>query len=389
MNGKINILIYPLWYEEEWNQGRTYQKVAEHLAKRPDVRKVICVFPKREPKAPYSWPIKIIKESPKLTLLSTFTQCVPTNTAPFRLRRWVNKHIDQLCRLYLHLQGFGEKNTIRWYFPPLTETPQLNDIYPACMTVSQIVDNFLVADTKSPLYTAAHEQYPLLANRSNLIITGSNPMFEYFSQLNSNTCLMENATDDAFIAPCTELPCKSGTQKPRLGYIGFISNRTDLDLLSAIARHYPQYQLIIAGPLHDVTEEQFLSLSSLPNVNHLGPIAYNLLPDLISSFDICLLPHKDTPLSRSMSPLKFFQYLGSGRPIVSTKIGGINRFSQHTYIAENTDEFIQMIDTALTTRTKEKSQQQIEAAKLETWDTRIEIVFNQVQLHLQKNNQIK
>lgn len=382
MKKKTNILLYPLWYEEEWGQGRTFQKVAEHLAIRADVCRVICIFPKKKPPTRYSWPISTIKINSKLTLLSTYTRCMPTDLAPFRLRRWINSKIDKICSLYIRLQGFKADNTVEWFFPPLTQTPQIYNSYPSCMTVTQIVDNFLSSDNQSPLHIAAVDQYPMLATRSDLIITGSKPMFEYFNELNGNTHLMENAVDDLFIAPCTELPHKVTSRPPRLGYIGFISVRTDIELLHHIATVYPNYTLVIAGPIHDASKMEFNALTQLANVEYLGAMPYESLPQLISTFDICLIPHKDTPLSRSMSPLKLFQYLGSGRPIVSSNIGGIKRFEKQIYIAKSHTEFIQMIENALQTSTLESADCQISTAKAETWDSRVDKIFNHVQLYL-------
>jgi hypothetical protein len=79
-----------------------------------------------------------------------------------------------------------------------------------------------------------------------------------------------------------------------------------------------------------------------------------------------------------MSPLKLFQYLGSGRPIVSTSIAGVERWKGLVSIAGDYREFIQCIDTALNQDTEELSRKRIEAVKPETWDRRVEEMFKAI-----------
>lgn len=380
MAKKLNVLLFPLWHEEQWNQGRTFQKVAEQLSRTRHIRRVICVFPARQPENLYSLPVKVTRISSKLRLITTYNRCVPTDRPPYRIRRWLNAHIGWWQKLVILMLGVRSNNTILWYFPPLIQSAQLNNYFPSRMCITQIVDNFLPldGDAELPLQSAAVEQYPQLAAQSDLVIAGSHTMLEYFSSRNTNTILMENAVDIDFIGTASELPHRTNGGKPRLGYVGFISARTDIELLEYIAINRPDWQLVIAGPIHEINAATVHSLSELANVDYLGSVPYEQLPGVISSFDVCLIPHKDTPLSRSMSPLKYFQYLGSGRPIVCTPIAGLERFGQHTLIGHTSVEFVAQIQAALTNTTLESSSRQIEAAKNETWEARIADLFKSV-----------
>jgi hypothetical protein len=73
-----------------------------------------------------------------------------------------------------------------------------------------------------------------------------------------------------------------------------------------------------------------------------------------------------------MSVLKMMQYLASGRPIVSTKVAGVDRWSQLISIADDHDDFVLKIDETLRGDTLGQSRKRVEAARSETWDKRVE-----------------
>ena len=79
-----------------------------------------------------------------------------------------------------------------------------------------------------------------------------------------------------------------------------------------------------------------------------------------------------------MSPLKLFQYLASGRPVVSTRVAGVERFEELITVADGPDDFLSKIDEALRNDTPEMSRKRIEAARRETWDKRVKEMLEAV-----------
>jgi glycosyltransferase involved in cell wall biosynthesis len=107
-----------------------------------------------------------------------------------------------------------------------------------------------------------------------------------------------------------------------------------------------------------------------------GVLPYAALPAFLQTLDVCVIPHRDTAYSKSMSPLKLFQYLASGRPVVSTAIAGIDTFSDLLRVARDEAEFIAAIDDALENDTAEHSARRIERASQETWEPRLRGMFD-------------
>ena len=76
-----------------------------------------------------------------------------------------------------------------------------------------------------------------------------------------------------------------------------------------------------------------------------------------------------------MSPLKLFQYLAYGRPIVSTNIDGLGKLKEYLLIGKTYEEFVKRIEEALREDTVKLSHHRIEVAKKETWDKRVQDMF--------------
>lgn len=366
----------------DWGKfGRAYENIAESLSKRSDIKRVICILPPRrvDPGA-YSWPFEVSKVSSKLIVFAQKDRIVPLGGRPYRLRKWVNECIPYGCfRTLINWLGLERTNTLLWIFPPHRHIDWLIEEIPHGKRVVQIVDNNTFLEEKPVEYRSyAAKQYDALAGSADHVIVSSELNFSLFASKCRACSLFENAVDEMFLAQPSELPSRSTGSRPRAGYVGWITERTDIELLIYASEKLPRIEFLLAGPVGDNVEEEVQRLGALPNVTLLGPIAYRAVPDFLASLDVCLIPHKDSQYSRSMSPLKLFQYLGSGRPIVSTRVAGVGRWAEHVHIAENGEDFVKKIEKALVCETRARAEQRILAARQETWDVRVNEILEAI-----------
>jgi len=371
------------WFMNDWGKyGRAYEMVIRHLAKMPEVNRILCIFPPGMIwNGYYLFPLKISKISDKIYLLNPNLRIIPQSLVPFSWRENINDSITDLSfNILFKYFRIRRDNTILWVFPPNNYINKLINLVPHRFLVAQIVDNNVFNESCS-LKESNHikEQYEDISKKSDIVITSSKKNYEIFSHLNSNCYIFENAVDEIFISNPSALPYKRSNSRPRLGYVGWITPRTDLDLIHYIAKKRPNYDLIIAGPIEYGFNID--KLSYLPNVVFTGTIPYERVPEFIRTIDVCIIPHIDSLYSKSMSPLKIFQYIGSGRPIVSTMIAGVERFKEIIRIADDYDDFIKYIDEALIQDNEDISMKRIEVAKKETWDIRINEMYNIVASH--------
>lgn len=163
---------------------------------------------------------------------------------------------------------------------------------------------------------------------------------------------------------------------PRAGFIGSISlYRFDPDLISYVARKLPRLSIVLIGRMEDIPAIR--SLASLPNVYLLGHKPYELLPDYLRGFNLCLGPYPLNPHTNSISPLKFLEYLAAGKPVVSTPIAELvsGGFSDLISIAKNREEFVSLIQHHLTADDPVERARRIEYARQNTWEKRAERIL--------------
>ena len=110
---------------------------------------------------------------------------------------------------------------------------------------------------------------------------------------------------------------------PRLFYVGTIDSRIDTEALRSVARAWPDGTVVLVGP---VTEPDHLAAAlAEPNVVTHDSVRRDEVAALCHAADACLLPHRETPLTEAMSPLKLYEYLASGSPTVATDLEPVRR----------------------------------------------------------------
>lgn len=132
---------------------------------------------------------------------------------------------------------------------------------------------------------------------------------------------------------------------PRLLYIGTLDSRLDIEAASAVARAWPEGSLVLVGPLADRAHLE--PLLAEPNVVLRPPVEREEVAALAHAADACLLPHRRTPLTEAMSPLKLFEYLASGNPTVATDLEPIRRTEADIVRVPVGGDFVAGVATAL------------------------------------------
>lgn len=104
--------------------------------------------------------------------------------------------------------------------------------------------------------------------------------------------------------------------KPVAGYFGAIAPWVDIKLINWMAHCLTDFEFVIIGPL---LCQKWVAFTS-PNIRYLGSKEYCELPKYLSNFSYCLIPFKLTAMTRGVNPVKFWEYLASGIPILSTAL---------------------------------------------------------------------
>ncbi|MDB5334092.1 MAG: hypothetical protein JWP03_5243 [Phycisphaerales bacterium] len=127
---------------------------------------------------------------------------------------------------------------------------------------------------------------------------------------------------------------------PVLGYTGTIHpDRVDVELVEAVARKMRAGSVVLVGP-NMLPGDQSERLRKCGNVFLPGPVPYAEIPNIMRAFDVCITPHRVTAFTESLNPIKLWEYLAAGKPIVSTDVAGFRDYPQFVRIASGADEFL-------------------------------------------------
>ncbi|HEY81279.1 MAG TPA: glycosyltransferase family 1 protein [Anaerolineae bacterium] len=223
-----------------------------------------------------------------------------------------------------------------------------------------------------------------LVQRVDLIFVTSPTLLESKRAWNPNIYLVPNGVDyHHFARPPRQTPADiAAIPRPRVGYAGAINEKLDLALLEALARERPDWNLVLVGPNLLKRPQALDALRALPNVHLLGRKSIDDLPAYMHSFDVCLMPYAHNLWTENISPLKLYEYLAAGRPIVSTAIPAVQDFRDVVQIVDNRAAFASMIEQILRQDAPEDARRRQALARRNTWSQRVEILSSIIQGYL-------
>ncbi len=186
--------------------------------------------------------------------------------------------------------------------------------------------------------------YQKIREKADLIFTNSRSLADFLGEGRDNVTHIPNGVDIDYFYTSEKkalLPDIEKINRPIIGYAGKIQDRIDVDLVNYLIRNLPQASFVFIG--QKVNKDTLNALLRHKNIYYLGDKHYSLLPQYLSYFDIGIIPHKISALTASMDPLKLYEYLAAGKPVVTTNIAGVDVFKDVITIARTKEEFLEGI----------------------------------------------
>lgn len=220
-----------------------------------------------------------------------------------------------------------------------------------------------------------------VSKRADVVICVSKALYELKKKEHSNVHYLPHGVDYAlFRQAAQDNPGLAELDKiphPIAGYYGTLTAGNDIDLLEYCARSLPDISFVFVG---QVTRGDYSTLFGLPNVYYLGKFPYEKIPPLCASFDVCLLPWKVSDWIKNCNPLKQFEYMASGKPIVSVEINEIlQNYGEWVSVAYDKEQFCEAIVWELQNDTAERAGNRIDIAKDHSWEKHTEIISELIQ----------
>ncbi len=160
--------------------------------------------------------------------------------------------------------------------------------------------------------------------------------------------------------------------RPRAIYVGSLDHLIDFDLIADVARMSSEFHFILVGPVAEDCRESLNAIVQLPNIRWLGPKPWTELAPLLWHSDVGIMPFLVTDWTATGSPLKLFEYLAAGLPVVSTRIHEFpGQVSAFVRVADTSREFSEHTESAHSENSSEQTTSRMDAVRSSyTWTQR-------------------
>jgi glycosyltransferase involved in cell wall biosynthesis len=119
------------------------------------------------------------------------------------------------------------------------------------------------------------------------------------------------------------------SRAPVVGYVGAFEYFVDLSMVLSVASKLKEVTFLLVGAGREWEKVRArVEQEGLTNVRLPGPAPHSHIFKYLADMDICLIPFRRTSVSDASCPLKFFEYAGACKPIISTPIREVRRIGK-------------------------------------------------------------
>jgi len=265
------------------------------------------------------------------------------------------------------------RNPILWAYVPQAET--LLDALEPELTIYHCVDDIAAQPgIDAADFTAAETRF---ARHADLVLASAPALVERLGKVARNVLYAPNVADVALFATALEQgpldPALAELAHPVIVFTGaVVATKLDIDLLVTLARARPDWSFALVGPVGLGDPRTDVStLASEPNVHLLGRRSYQQLPSVLRAADVGLIPYARNELTNSIFPMKVYEYLAAGLPVIATPLPSLSEIKE-VASAPDADGIAKLIDDALIQDNPKRRLERSHSAAAHSWDLRMQ-----------------
>jgi glycosyltransferase involved in cell wall biosynthesis len=266
----------------------------------------------------------------------------------------------------------GLQHPILWGYVPQAEV--LIEALEPSLIVYHCVDDIAAqerVDTAS--FRAAEERF---AARADLVLASAPALAERLRGISEHVLEAPNVADTGLFAgalsPGPLDPGMAALPAPRIVFTGaIVSIKLDMGMLAELARLRPQWSFALVGPIGPGDPHTDVSLlSAEPNIHLLGARSYSQLPEVLRAADAGLIPYARNELTESIFPMKVYEYLAAGLPVVATPLPALAGVAD-VASAGDAAGIAALLDEALAQDSDERRAARSRRAATHSWEARL------------------
>jgi glycosyltransferase involved in cell wall biosynthesis len=299
----------------------------------------------------------------------------------------VNRTNQQILAGYIHWASrrIGLEDTLLWTYLP-TSYALIGRLHPKAVVYHCVDEHSAFPGYITPEVVRAYDDD--LTRRADLVMTSAHNLLLSREHLNPNIHHVYHGADiehfTKALDPDLPIPADiAAIPAPRLGVVGVHDERLDLEAIEALAKADPDWQVILVGPIQpgDVDESR---LAALSNVHRLGGKPLAELPGYLKALDVALIPYKLNELTRNIFPLKLYEYLAAGLPVVAGALPELRRFPDRVTLAERPEDYPRLVRESLASDSPDARAARTAIAAQNSWDARVEEISGLVEETLRR-----
>jgi glycosyltransferase involved in cell wall biosynthesis len=207
------------------------------------------------------------------------------------------------------------------HFAPVSS---MFDRYDDAVVVYDILDDLSIYDVDEvgmPEHRKVRYHHPSIMERADVVLASAPALIEKHRVERPDIIYVENGVDPEAFGRRFDRPSDvAHLEGPLVGYHGMIARWFDFALLAHAATELRDATFVLVGPVDREVDVELSELVALPNVVYLGPRASDEIAGYVQSFDVGIVPFVVDDLTRAVSPLKMYEYMAAGVPVVSTPL---------------------------------------------------------------------
>lgn len=217
---------------------------------------------------------------------------------------------------------------------------------------------------------AVLEQEKTLVKTADLMTVTAALLQDKWAQVSDNCLLLRNGVDfEFFQRHCVPNGLLPEIERPLIGFYGGLAEWVDLPLIAAIARQRTDWNFVFVG---DIFVKDLAGLDRLPNVHLLGRKPYAQMPLYLYHFNVCLIPFRLYNVTHAVDPVKFYEFISAGKPVVSVPLQEMKLYEDFVYFASEPQAFIEQIERALAETDPSVASSRVALASANGWRNRFD-----------------
>ena len=234
--------------------------------------------------------------------------------------------------------------------------------------------------TPSPRKIEGHDK---LLIQSDIVLATARRLYDEVKQRRADAIYCPNGADYAHFhlteppAVPADIADLADSGRPIIGYYGALARWFDYELVARAAQARGDYTFLLIGPDLDGTLAAS-RLARLPNVRWLAEKPYEALPSYLHCFTAAMIPFVINDVTTATSPVKLFEYMAGGKPIVTTDMPECREYDC-VLTAGGREEFINRLDEAVRLAGDNAHRHTLDEEALKnTWTTRVGLIIGRI-----------